>query len=357
MKAPPIAFKPLHALLLALPVALAAELLHWNPVIVFAAAALALVPLAALLGDATEELAAYTGPRVGGLLNATLGNAAELIIAGFALKAGLFELVKASIAGSILGNLLLVLGMALAAGGLRHGVQRFNRADAGTNVTMMFLSLVALIIPAVYGQLLPNVRNSGPVEQLSIAVAVVMIAVYVLALYYSHVWNAVSHAQDAHLAHWSKRAALGMLVLVTLGVVAMSEILVGAVEPVVQQLGVSELFLGVVLVPIIGNVAEHLVAVEAALKNNMDLALSIALGSCAQVAMFVAPVLVLASLLLGRPMDLIFTEIELVALAAASIVAALVALDGESNWLEGVMLLAVYLLFALAFWWWPVPTL
>jgi Ca2+:H+ antiporter len=357
VKALPVALKPLHVLLLVVPVALAANWWHWSPLVIFAASALALVPLAQILGDATEELAAYTGPRIGGLLNATLGNAAELIIAGFALRAGLLELVKASITGSIMGNLLLVLGAALCAGGLRHGIQRFDRTEAGISVTMMVLAVVALMVPAVYGHLLPQVRNSGPVEQLSIAVAVVMILVYLLALYYSHVWNAGGHGHDAHTATWSRRTALGVLLVTTLGVILMSEILVGAVEPVVQQFGVTELFLGIVLVPIVGNVAEHLVAVEAAIKNKMDLSLAIALGSSTQVAMFVAPVLVLASLVVGHPMDLIFTEIELVGLAAASLVAALIALDGESNWLEGVMLLAVYLVFALAFWWWPVPGL
>jgi Ca2+:H+ antiporter len=349
-----IPFKRLHLLLLAVPLAVAAELLHWSPVAVFAAAALGLIPLAQLLGDATEELAAYTGPRVGGLLNATLGNAAELIIAGFALRAGLLELVKASITGSILGNLLLVLGMSLVAGGLRHGTQRFNRTEAGINVTLMFLSFVALFIPAVYGQLLPTIRNTGPVERLSVAVAVVLIVVYALALYYSHVWSAGARPEAPHAPSWPRRTAVLVLVAVTAAVVVLSEILVGAVEPVVAELGVTEMFIGIILVPLIGNVAEHLVAVEAALKNHMDLSLSIALGSSTQVAMFVAPVLVLASLFMGHPMDLIFTQIELVALAAASIVAAFVALDGESNWLEGTMLLAVYLLFALAFFWWPV---
>jgi Ca2+:H+ antiporter len=350
----PIQWKPLHVLLLAVPVAVAAEMAHASPLLVFGAAALALVPLAQLLGDATEELAAYTGPRVGGLLNATLGNAAELIIAGLALSAGLLDLVKASITGSIIGNLLLVLGASLLAGGLRHGAQRFNRTEAGIQVTMMFLSFVALIIPAVYGQLQPDVRNTGPVETLSLAVAVVMIVVYLIGLYYSHVWDAAARTHEVEPAHWSRRFALGMLVVLTGAVVLVSEILVSAVEPVVDQFGITELFLGVILVPIVGNVAEHLVAVEAAMKNKMDLSIAIALGSSTQVAMFVAPALVLAAVLLGHPMDLIFTQMELVAVAAASIVAALVALDGESNWMEGVMLVAVYVLFALAFFLWPV---
>jgi len=346
-------WKPLYVLLVALPVALGAELVHASPMLVLVAAGLALVPLAAILGDATEELATYTGPRIGGLLNATLGNAAELIIAGLALQAGLLELVKASITGSILGNLLLVLGASLLAGGIKNGFQRFDRVDAGLSVTLMFLSIVALFVPAVYGTLQPGVRNAGPVEQLSVAYAVVMIIVYGVSLYYSHVWSSAEPTHAAGPARWSRRTAVGVLVGVTLAVVVMSELLVGAVEPVVEEFGVSELFLGVILVPIVGNVAEHLVAVEAAWKNNMDLTLGIALGSSTQVAMFVAPVLVLAARLTGHPMDLIFTPLELAALAAACVVAALVSLDGESNWLEGVLLLAVYTLFALAFWWWP----
>jgi Ca2+:H+ antiporter len=347
--------KPRYVLLVAAPIALLADLSHQSPTLIFAASAISLIPLAQLLGDATEDLAVYTGPRIGGLLNATLGNAAELIIAAFALQAGLLDLVKASITGSILGNLLLVMGMSLLFGGLRHGTQRFDREHAGIGATLMVLSVIALVIPAMYGQLL-GVRNVGPVESFSVAVAVVMMLIYVVSLYYSLVWNAEEHlVTGVHHTHarWSRRAAALILLAATLAVAVMSEILVGQVDAVVASLGLSELFLGVVIIPLVGNVAEHLVAVESAWKNRMDLSMTISLGSSMQVALFVAPLLVFLSLLFGQPMDLIFTPLELVTLGAAAGIAALVALDGESNWLEGAMLLAVYLLTALAFLWWP----
>ncbi len=355
--------KYLNVLLVFAPIAILGEFLHWNPILVFFASALAVIPLAGLLGEATEELAIYTGPRVGGLLNATLGNAAELIITIFAIRAGLLELVKASITGSILGNILLILGFSLLLGGLRHGVQRFDRGQAGMSATMMSLSVVALAIPAVFGHAIEE-KGHAAVEYLSLGVAAVMIVIYALMLAYSFFGSGRSpgtppEAGAVHdVAHgtprWSLPVSLGILGGSTVFIAWLSEILVGAVEPVVQGLGMTEFFLGVIIIPLVGNVAEHVVGVETAYKNKMDLSLAISLGSSMQVAMFVAPVLVFLSLIMGNPMDLIFNPFELASLGAAVLIAALISLDGESNWLEGAQLLAVYVIIAIAFFFLPV---
>jgi Ca2+:H+ antiporter len=346
----------LYILLIFAPVAIVAELLHASPVVVFVASSLGVIPLAGLVGDATEELAAQTGPRVGGLLNATLGNAAELIITIFAIRAGLLELVKASITGSILGNLLLVLGLSIFMGGLENGKQRFDRSQAGLNGTMLILAVIAIIVPSIFG--LAIEPDHEAVEWLSISVAIVMIIVYVLSIVYTFTTGGtepLSHT-PAHPARWSVRTALLVLLISTAGIAWLSEVLVGSVEHVTENLGLSEFFVGIIIVPIVGNVAEHLVAVEVAIKNRMELSLSISLGSSLQIALFVAPLLVFISLLMGNPMDLIFNEFELVALAGASLIAALVALDGESNWLEGVQLLVVYIILAVAFFFLPTAS-
>lgn len=350
--------KPLTLLMLALPFALLAELSHWGELWVFGLSALSVIPMAEYIGEGTEALAARTNPRVGGLLNATLGNAAELIITIIAIRAGLLELVLASITGSILGNLLFVMGMAMLLGGLRHGIQSFDRKQATRNAILLILAVLALVIPSVLSH---NIGEEGSlrVEALSLGVATVMIILYILALIYSF------RAQGAPLAHkpareplhetaWPVSTALIVLTLATIGVVIASELLVGAVEPVVASLGVSEFFLGIVLIPVVGNVAEHLVAVEVAIKDQMDLSVEIAIASSLQIALFVAPVLVFVSLLLGNPLQLIFNQVELLALIAGAILTALVSADGESNWLEGAELLAVYLILGLAFFLLPV---
>jgi Ca2+:H+ antiporter len=311
--------------------------------------------LAALVGEATEELAAHTGPRLGGLLNATLGNAAELIITIFAIRAGLLELVKASITGSILGNLLLVLGLSIAAGGVKNGRQRFDRSQAGLNGTMLILAVIAILVPSIFGHAIEPDHEA--VEGLSLGVSAVMIFVYVLSIVYSFTTgktDPLSHA-PAHELQWSARTALVVLLASTLGIAWLSEVLVGSVEHVTESLGWSEFFVGVIIVPIVGNVAEHLVAVQVAIKNRMELSLAISLGSSLQIALFVAPVLVFLSLIMGNPMDLVFNEFELIAMAAASIIATFVALDGESNWLEGAQLLVVYVILAIAFFFLPTP--
>ena len=351
--------KLMYALLLFAPVALAAEFLHWSPLILFGASALAIVPLAGLLGDATEALAAKTGPRIGGLLNATLGNAAELIIVVIAVSAGQLTLVSASIIGSILGNILLVLGAAILLGGIKHGIQRFDREQAGLDATLLFLAAIALAVPSLFNAAIePNTRK---VEGLSIATAVVMLAIYVAAIGYTlfrhkpepdHVGPA--SPPPAHDGpHWSLPISLGVLAVSVGAIAVLSEFLVAAVEPVTEQLGFSAFFVGIILIPIIGNVAEHVVAVEVALKNHMELSLNIALGSSLQIALFVAPLIVIISPLLGHPFPLEFNNFELIALTAASIIGALVAIDGKSNWLEGAMLLAVYLILGIAFFFLP----
>ncbi len=358
--------KYLNVLLLAGIVAVAAELAHWNPFIVFVASGLAMIPLAGLMGEATEALAVHTGPRLGGLLNATLGNAAELIITVMAIREGILnpdineqmlDLVRASLTGSILGNILLVLGLSILVGGLRHGVQKFDRSHAGINATMLILAVAALIIPSLFSHSIEAV-NHDAVEYLSLGVAGVMILLYVLALVFQlrdpKNRQGAEHGQARHDApHWSVGRSGVVLVLVTAAIVWMSELLVGSIEHVVLETGISEFFLGIVIIPVIGNVAEHLVAVQVAAKNKMELSLSISVGSSLQIALFVAPLLVFISLLMGNPLTLVFNQFELIALMAAVLIAAMVSQDGESNWLEGAMLLAVYCIIALAFLWLP----
>ena len=350
----------LRWLLLLIPVAILVELLHWGEVLLFITSALAVIPLAGLMGEATEALAEKTGPRLGGLLNATLGNAAELIIALFAIRAGLLDLVKASLIGSILGNVLLVMGLSIFLGGLKNGVQKFDRSHAGIDATLTILAVIALSVPSFFNAAIEP--DTLRVEELSLTTAFAMIVIYALSIVYMlrsrtpagpETGAAIPPGRSG--PHWSTRTALGILALATVGIALMSEFLVSSVGPVTQQLGFSEFFVGIIIIPLIGNVAEHIVAVEVALKNQMDLSLSIALGSSLQIALFVAPVLVFVSLLLGNPLTLEFNGFEVLALTAAAVIAALVALDGESNWLEGAMLLAVYIIIALAFFFLPSP--
>jgi len=345
----------LYAFTVLAPIAIVGDFLGWSPMLVFVLSALALIPLAGLLGRATEELAIHTGPRLGGLLNATLGNAAELIITIFAIRAGLLELVKASITGSIMGNILLVLGLSMFLGGVRNGVQSFDRETAGMNATMMILAVVALIVPSVFSHTIDLVNHAG-VESLSIGVAIAMLVLYGLSLVYA--FAPAARAAEAHThapgkAHWSVKKSVLWLLVATVFVAWLSEVLIGAVEPVVEASGISEFFLGIVIIPLVGNVAEHLVAVQAAWKNKMELGMAVAVGSSLQIALFVAPLLVFLSLLLGHPLTLVFNEFELVGLAAAALVAGFTALDGKSNWLEGAQLLAVYAITCLAFYFLP----
>lgn len=343
---------PLYYLLAAIPLAIWAELTGWNSTAVFLLSAVAVIPLAGLIGEATESLAFFTGPKIGGLLNATLGNAAELIITLVAIRAGLLELVKASITGSILGNLLLVMGVSMVWGGLKNGVQSFDRKQAGNHAILLTLSVMALAIPSLFSHSIGG-EGSYRVEVLSLGVSAIIIVLYILGLIYSLKISpspiTYQPTGKNHQQKWNLAESIGLLVVATIGVVFMSEILVGAVESVVSALGLSEFFLGIILIPIIGNVAEHLVAVQVAVKNQMDLSVEIALSSSAQIALFVAPLLVYISLAMGNPLTLIFNTFELIALGAGVVIMALVSMDGESNWLEGVALLSVYLILGLSF--------
>ncbi len=335
--------------------AVVGDLLGWPPLAILILAALGVVPMASYMGQATEELAIYTGPKLGGLLNATLGNAAELIIAIVAIREGLLTLVLASITGSILGNILLILGLSMLLGGIRHGPQRFDRTQAGVNSTMLILALIALAIPSFFNFRIADVSQEG-VEYLSLSTAVIMLIVYILSILFS--FRVTSTQEELSQAHghepnWSRGMAIGVLIAATVAIATLSEVLVGAVEPVVEEYGISEFFLGIILIPLVGNVAEHVVAVQMAIKDRMNLSLAISIGSSLQIALFVTPILVFVSLIMGNPLQLTFDQFEIVAMIGASLIAALIALDGESNWLEGVQLLAVYAIIALAFFFLP----
>ena len=349
----------LNVLLLAVPLSWAADYFH-APMLVFIAAALALVPAAGLIGEATEDLALRSGPTLGGFLNATFGNAAELIIAVVALRAHHTEVVKASLTGSIIGNLLLVFGLSCFAGGLKHGSQRFNRTAAGSATVMLVLAVVARH---------PHVREQQPeeavvdlfafgslnahpevVQRLSEWTAVVLLIVYCSGLLFAFTTNrdplrAVSRSQP----RLSQAAAITLLGIATVLTTIEAELLVGALDPAMRMFGMTELFAGVIVIALVGNAAEHYSAVHAALDDEMTLALEISVGSSAQIALMVAPVLVLASSALGEPMSLVFNPFEITAVILSVAAAVLVALDGESNWLEGLQLLGVYLILGAAF--------
>lgn len=355
--------KFLYALLVIVPVVVVLELIGFdNHQLMFVLSALALIPLAAVLGIATEKVAESTGPKIGGLLNATLGNAAELIITIVALREGLVLLVKASIAGSIIGNILVVLGLSVFLGGLKNGEQRFDARIASVNATTMSLAIIVLMIPAVFaigsGESHPSEED---VIRLSDGASIVLIVLYALYLFYtifSKSTQSTTVDVEAATAHKpSKRElyiSLGVLVGATLAIVLMSEILVGALEPTAEEWGLSELFVGVMLVPLVGNIAEHLVAVQVAIKNKMDLAIGIAVGSGLQIALFVAPVLVLVSQFVGpQPMSLVFNSYELAALIGAVLITVLISVDGRTNWLEGAELIALYSVVAIAFYYVP----
>jgi Ca2+:H+ antiporter len=340
--------KFLNLFLLAIPISIFLQLAHCSPVLLFVAAGLSIIPLAGLMGKATEEIAIYVGPRIGGLLNAAFGNAAELIITIFALKAGLVEVVKASITGSIIGNLLLVLGLSMLLGGFKYKSQKFNKAAAGMHTSMLLMAVTGLIIPAVF----LSTHSNPAAEPLSLGVALVLMLVYLLSLIFSlHTHKDVFRPSQEHAEtpSWSKLKALLILLVATLFVVLESEFLVEGIDPVVKTLGISELFIGVIVIPIIGNAAEHSTSVMMALKNKMEISLEIAIGSSTQIALFVAPLLVFLGYFIGHPLDLIFTGYELIVIIMATVITAMINLDGRSNWLEGAQLLAAYAIMALSF--------
>jgi Ca2+:H+ antiporter len=354
--------RPVYALGIFIPIAIGLKLADASPVLVFVAAALGVIPTAAVMGNATEHLAAQTGPGIGGLLNVTFGNAPELIIAFFALLDGLQEVVKASIAGSIIGNVLLVLGASMFFGGLKRDKQSFSHTAANAQTAMLMLALAALILPAlfqlIHGGGLPSVGEpradfGSDLDKISAGVAVILLVSYAAGLVFSlkthrRVFN--PYESDEAGDAWPVRKALTYLALSGLAVGVMSEILVGSIEDASKDIGLSQFFVGVFVVAIVGNAAEHWVAVSVAIKDKMDLAVNIAVGSSAQIALFVAPVLVLASFVVGPdPMALVFNGYELGGLLFAVLVANLVTQDGESNWFEGVQLLSLYAVLGLVF--------
>ena len=342
-----------------------------NPTALFICSCLAIIPLAGWMGRATEHLAEHLGQGVGGLLNATFGNAAELIIALFALSRGLTGVVKASITGSIIGNILLVLGLSFLVGGVKHQKQQFNRTAASISATALTLAAIALIIPTIFHVVAAQV----PVEQggwtpaqeqnLSLAIAIVLFLTYVLTLVFTLVTHKslfTGHSHDtgkeiARTAHddesWSITKSVSVLVVATAFVALVSEFLVGAVEGARETLGLTEVFVGVIIVAIIGNAAEHSSAILLAMRNKMDVTIGIAVGSSLQVALLIAPILIFASYLFGRPMDLEFTLPEVIAVAAAILIVEQISGDGESNWVEGVQLLSVYAVLAILFYFLP----
>jgi Ca2+:H+ antiporter len=347
------------ALLVFVPIAIILEFAQADPTLIFIIAALGIIPLADLIGEATEELAVHTGPKIGGLLNATLGNMAELIITIFAIRAGLLELVKASIVGSIIGNILLVMGLSLLLGGLKNGLQKFDSRSAGLNATLLILGVVALVIPSLFDVAIQ--QDLAAELGLSEGVAIVMILLYALSMVYAFTHRepeptgaVTREPAEIHHTKWSTRTSLIILAVSTVGIVLLSEALVGAVEHVTASIGLSEFFIGIIVIPLVGNIAEHLVALQVAIKNKMELSMAVSLGSSLQVALFVAPVLVFISLLMGGPpLLLVFNSFELIAMIATVLVAAFIALDGESNWLEGAMLVGVYIILAIAFFYLP----
>jgi Ca2+:H+ antiporter len=356
--------RPVHYLGVFIPAAIALELAHASPLLVFSAAALGVIPCAAVMGEATEAIAAKSGPGIGGLLNVTFGNAPELIIAFFALIEGLQEVVKASIVGSIIGNVLLVMGAAMVVGGWTRDKQTFNQTAASAQSAMLTLALAALVFPAlfqlIHGGSLPavgaeHVDFGSDLEKLSLGVALVLLVSYAAGLWFSlrthrAVFNPFGDQPEEDAHHWPVRRAAIYLALAAVAVGVMSEILVGSISKASDDIGLSEFFVGVFVVAIVGNAAEHWVAVLVAAKDKMDLAVNIAIGSSAQIALFVAPVLVLLSFVVGPdPMALVFNGYELGALLFAVLIANLVTQDGESNWFEGVQLLALYAVLGLVF--------
>jgi Ca2+:H+ antiporter len=357
--------RPVYYLSAFIPVALALDFAGASAPLVFFTSALGVVPTAALMSDATEQLAARAGPGIGGLLNVTFGNAPELIIAFFALIDGLQEVVKASLVGSVLGNSLLVLGGSMLVGGLRRDRQRFNRTAAHAQAGMLLLATAALILPAVFelihGGALPRVgveevHYRGDVEYISAGVAIVLILSYAAGLLFSlkthrDMFNVAHDDSEADRSEaWPIRKSVIVLAIAGAAVGVMSEVLVGSIEDASRQIGLSQFFVGVFIVGIVGNAAEHYVAIVVAAKNKMDLAVNIAIGSSAQIALFVAPVLVLLSFAFGDfPMALVFNGYELTGIVAAVLIANFLASEGESNWFEGVQLLALYAVLGLVF--------
>jgi Ca2+:H+ antiporter len=339
-------------LAVAFPLGALSALLHWGEVVTFALCCTAIIPLARYIGESTEVLAHKVGSGLGGLLNATFGNAAEFILAFIALKAGKLEVVKASLTGSIIANLLLIVGFSMLFGGLKRDKQTFNPTAALAGIGMMFIAIVSMGLPDLYHLSKPTATESQLVT-MSVGISILMLAIYVLSLIFAMKTHPHLYTDEAEVVedvHWSTKKAILVLVLATAGTAVMAEFLIHAVEGVSKSLGLTETFIGVIVIAIVGNAAEHATAVVMAAKNRMNLSFNIAVESSKQIALFVAPVLVLISLVVGgKPMDLEFSHMEVAALAISVAAVTLAAQDGESNWLEGAMLLALYSILGVAF--------
>lgn len=343
--------KILKCLLVFIPISFIGEFIHLPPTVMFILAALSIIPLAGLMGEATEEISFYSGPKIGGFLNATFGNATELIISFFALKAGLFDVVKSSIAGSVIGNILLVLGASMLFGGIKHKTQKFNKKVVEVSSSMLLFAVIGLCIPAVFTHTIDPALLNTKYEGLSIIVAVIMFVIYILSLFFSFFTHkdiySVNHEEEG-TAKWSLKKAIAVLAIATVLIAIESEFLVSGIDAITVTLGLSEFFVGMILIPIIGNAAEHSAAIFMAMKNKMDVSVEIAVGSSLQIILFVAPILIFLSLLF-TPMSIVFNPFELVSLIFAVLIVNRVASDGESNWLEGVQLLSVYFIIAAGF--------
>lgn len=354
----------LYLLLIFAPISLFLDQFDSNATLIFIVSILALIPLAKLIGDSTEHLASHYGSTVGSLLNVTFGNAAEIIIGIIAISAGLIDLVKASIIGAILGNIMLIFGLSMIVGGFRHKEQSFNRENAGLQSSMIFLSIIGLAIPTLLAITTfqpQSVNGEAKIQLLSDSLAIILLGVYMAGIIFTFVTHRYlftsteySNENDNTLSslslkHWSKKKSFLILGLSMLGVVVVSEVLVGSVEETGEKLGFGEMFVGAIIVGIVGNAAEHSSAILLARKGKIDLSIGIAAGSGTQIALFVVPILVFAGIALGQPFTLEFTIYELVTLFLDAIILNLIAHDGKSNWFEGVMLTAVYIIIALGF--------
>ena len=343
--------KILKYMLIFIPISFIAKFMNASDSIMFILSCLSIVPLAGLMGEGTEEISFYSGPKIGGFLNGTFGNATELIISFFALKQGLFDVVKSSIAGAVIGNILLVVGASMLAGGLKYKTQKFNQKVTEVSSSMLLFAVLGLSIPALFTHTVDPALLNTRYEGLSVFVAVIMILIYGLSLFFSfstHKDIYSSTKEEEGHAKWSLNKSIFVLVISTVLIAIESEFLVNGIEPITESLGWSQFFVGIILIPIIGNAAEHSTAVVMARKDKMDVALEIAIGSSLQIILFVAPILIFLSLLF-TPMSIVFNEFELIALISSVIIANRVSHDGESIWLEGVLLLAVYLIIAASF--------
>lgn len=360
----------LYLLIIFTPIAVALEFVHADHIIIFVIAAIALIPLAKLIGDSTEHLSTHYGASLGSLLNVTFGNAAEIIIAIVAINAGLLDLVKASISGAILGNILLIFGLSILAGGFKYKEQFFNRENTGLQTSMLFLAIIGLAVPTVLANTVNledgggvNVENQVSIQILSDILAFLLLAVYIAGIIFTFFTHKQIFTQpvsrehhreekeskENHITHWSKKKSFLLLGLSMAGVIVVSEILVGSVEATAEEFGFGELFVGAIIVGIVGNAAEHSSAIILARKGKIDLSIGIAAGSGTQIALFVVPILVIAGIIMNKPFTLVFTLFELTTIFLAAIILNLISHDGKSNWFEGVMLTVVYIIIAIGF--------